>query len=286
MQETTRDQDGASRPGQLAWARTGRRCGWRRCWPSSRCSTCTRPSRSCASASPTPVCCRTELRIHPEHLHAGLGGSGPVQGDKDDGDLRHRQRRAAAGARAPDRASPPTGRAGGGCRAWCSCARSSSRPGSCRASSSASCGPSCSTRRATGWSTSCLATVRAGGVAWLSNPNTALMSIIIANVWRGTAFSMILQYAGLQSIPDELYEAAEVDGANDAADLLVHNHPAAQADTHDQHHPDHDLDPQHLRHDPAAHGRRTGPGHGGALAAHLQRRSSASSAWPGVPCSR
>ena len=59
-----------------------------------------------------------------------------------------------------------------------------------------------------------LATVGIGGVAWLSNPNTALMSIVIANVWRGTAFSMILQYAGLQSIPDELYEAAEVDGAN------------------------------------------------------------------------
>jgi multiple sugar transport system permease protein len=59
-----------------------------------------------------------------------------------------------------------------------------------------------------------LATVGIGSVAWLSNPNTALMSIIIANVWRGTAFSMILQYAGLQSIPDELYEAAEVDGAN------------------------------------------------------------------------
>jgi multiple sugar transport system permease protein len=59
-----------------------------------------------------------------------------------------------------------------------------------------------------------LSTVGIGSVAWLSNPNTALMSIIIANVWRGTAFSMILQYAGLQSIPDELYEAAEVDGAN------------------------------------------------------------------------
>ena len=58
-----------------------------------------------------------------------------------------------------------------------------------------------------------LGTVGIGSVAWLSNPNTALISIIIANVWRGTAFSMILQYAGLQSIPDELYEAAEVDGA-------------------------------------------------------------------------
>jgi multiple sugar transport system permease protein len=59
-----------------------------------------------------------------------------------------------------------------------------------------------------------LAPVGLGGVTWLSDPNLALMSIIIANVWRGTAFSMILQYAGLQSIPDELYEAAEVDGAS------------------------------------------------------------------------
>ena len=59
-----------------------------------------------------------------------------------------------------------------------------------------------------------LSTMGLGSMPWLSDPNLALMSIIIANVWRGTAFSMILQYAGLQSIPDELYEAAEVDGAS------------------------------------------------------------------------
>ena len=58
-----------------------------------------------------------------------------------------------------------------------------------------------------------LGAVGLGSVQWLATPNTALMSVIIANVWRGTAFSMILQYAGLQSIPEELYEAAEVDGA-------------------------------------------------------------------------
>jgi multiple sugar transport system permease protein len=58
-----------------------------------------------------------------------------------------------------------------------------------------------------------LGSVGLGSVPWLSTPSTALMSVILANVWRGTAFSMILQYAGLQSIPDELYEAAEVDGA-------------------------------------------------------------------------
>ena len=36
---------------------------------------------------------------------------------------------------------------------------------------------------------------------------------MLANVWRGTAFSMILLYAGLLVIPRSLYEAAEVDGA-------------------------------------------------------------------------
>lgn len=51
-------------------------------------------------------------------------------------------------------------------------------------------------------------------VAWLSNPNLAIWSAIIANIWRGTAFSMILLYAGLVVIPKSLYEAAEVDGAS------------------------------------------------------------------------
>jgi multiple sugar transport system permease protein len=50
-------------------------------------------------------------------------------------------------------------------------------------------------------------------VAWLSNPQLALWSAVIANIWRGTAFSMILLYAGLVVIPRSLYEAAEVDGA-------------------------------------------------------------------------
>ena len=50
-------------------------------------------------------------------------------------------------------------------------------------------------------------------VAWLSNPNMAIWSAVIANTWRGTAFSMILLYAGLLVIPQSLYEAASVDGA-------------------------------------------------------------------------
>jgi multiple sugar transport system permease protein len=50
-------------------------------------------------------------------------------------------------------------------------------------------------------------------VAWLSDPDIAIWSAVVANVWRGTAFSMILLYAGLLVIPRSLYEAAAVDGA-------------------------------------------------------------------------
>ncbi len=50
-------------------------------------------------------------------------------------------------------------------------------------------------------------------VAWLSDPDIAIWSAVLANVWRGTAFSMILLYAGLVVIPASLYEAAAVDGA-------------------------------------------------------------------------
>jgi multiple sugar transport system permease protein len=56
-------------------------------------------------------------------------------------------------------------------------------------------------------------------VAWLSDPHNAMMSAIISNVWRGTAFSMIVFYAALKAIDPTLYEAASVDGANGAQKL-------------------------------------------------------------------
>ena len=48
---------------------------------------------------------------------------------------------------------------------------------------------------------------------FLSAPVPALFWVTIANIWRGTAFSMIMQYAGMKTVPPELYEAATVDGA-------------------------------------------------------------------------
>jgi multiple sugar transport system permease protein len=48
---------------------------------------------------------------------------------------------------------------------------------------------------------------------WLSDQNLAMPAVIIMSVWGGVGFSMVIFLAGLQAIPDELYEAAEIDGA-------------------------------------------------------------------------
>ena len=52
------------------------------------------------------------------------------------------------------------------------------------------------------------------GVGWLSEPGTAMASVIGVNVWRGFPFFGISFLAGMKAIPGELYEAAAVDGAN------------------------------------------------------------------------
>jgi len=48
---------------------------------------------------------------------------------------------------------------------------------------------------------------------WLSDPTTVLPAVIVANVWKGFPFWMIMLTAGLQTVPHDLYEAATVDGA-------------------------------------------------------------------------
>jgi multiple sugar transport system permease protein len=51
-------------------------------------------------------------------------------------------------------------------------------------------------------------------VSWLAMPNTAIFSVLFADIWKTTSFMFLLLLAGLQSIPDELYEAANIDGAS------------------------------------------------------------------------
>src|SRR5579883_661568 len=50
-------------------------------------------------------------------------------------------------------------------------------------------------------------------VLWLSDINLALWSVVAATIWQGTPFWTMTYLAGLQSIPNEIYEAAHVDGA-------------------------------------------------------------------------
>ncbi|MDI3543144.1 MAG: multiple sugar transport system permease protein [Candidatus Atribacteria bacterium] len=52
-------------------------------------------------------------------------------------------------------------------------------------------------------------------LTWLSSPNMALYAVIFTAIWKGFPFSTIMYLAGLQGVPSELYEAAEIDGANE-----------------------------------------------------------------------
>lgn len=51
------------------------------------------------------------------------------------------------------------------------------------------------------------------GIPWLSNPSIALFAVMAVSVWKGIGWYMLLYLAGLQSIPEELYDAAKTDGA-------------------------------------------------------------------------
>ena len=52
------------------------------------------------------------------------------------------------------------------------------------------------------------------GTAWLNDPNTALGAIIVLSIWQAVGFHMLIWLSGLQTIPEELYEAARMDGAS------------------------------------------------------------------------
>ena len=53
-----------------------------------------------------------------------------------------------------------------------------------------------------------------GPVSWTGDTGWARFSVILINVWIGSPFFMIMYLAALKSVPDQLYEAAQIDGAN------------------------------------------------------------------------
>ncbi|NJN62519.1 MAG: sugar ABC transporter permease [Coleofasciculaceae cyanobacterium RL_1_1] len=52
------------------------------------------------------------------------------------------------------------------------------------------------------------------GIPWLTSPDLALFSVMIVTVWKGLGYYMTIYLAGLQSIPEDLYEAAALDGSD------------------------------------------------------------------------
>lgn len=59
-----------------------------------------------------------------------------------------------------------------------------------------------------------LQTLHLPAPSWLGDPNMALWTVILVNVWFGMGYYMIIFLAGLQDIPREYYEAAQIDGAS------------------------------------------------------------------------
>ncbi|MGN7970743.1 carbohydrate ABC transporter permease [Microbacterium sp. 22296] len=59
-----------------------------------------------------------------------------------------------------------------------------------------------------------LTSIGLGQVNWLTSPQWSLISVLIANIWIGIPFNLVILYSGLQNISTDIYEAASIDGAN------------------------------------------------------------------------
>lgn len=65
-----------------------------------------------------------------------------------------------------------------------------------------------------GLANSFLRSIGASGGAWLGDPNIALICILFVATWKFLGFYVVIYIAAIQGIPEELYEAAQIDGAN------------------------------------------------------------------------
>jgi putative chitobiose transport system permease protein len=52
------------------------------------------------------------------------------------------------------------------------------------------------------------------GIQWLTSPDFALFSVMVVTIWKGLGYYMVIYLAGLQSISDDVYEAASIDGSD------------------------------------------------------------------------
>jgi len=65
-----------------------------------------------------------------------------------------------------------------------------------------------------GWLNYALGRVGVGPIDWLGDPDWAMPAIIVFAVWKNFGYNMVIFVAGLQGIPESLYEAARIDGAS------------------------------------------------------------------------
>jgi trehalose/maltose transport system permease protein len=51
-------------------------------------------------------------------------------------------------------------------------------------------------------------------IAWTANPDTAMIAVLVVDIWKTTPFMALLILAGLQMVPSDIYEAARIDGVH------------------------------------------------------------------------
>ena len=110
------------------------------------------------------------------------------------------------------------------------------------------------------------------GAPWLFDPDIALYSLVLVDLWQTTPIAFLILLAGLQSIDQEVYEAARMDGAGPVRVLFTITIPllasASDAGRADPHHRQF----QDLRQGLRVDGRRSGPGDGNPLDVPLSPR--------------
>ncbi len=67
---------------------------------------------------------------------------------------------------------------------------------------------------------SMLSSIGLSGVNWLTNPDISMISIAIMSIWKGLGYNMTIFLASLQGVSNDLYEAADIDGANSVQKFL------------------------------------------------------------------
>ncbi len=115
-----------------------------------------------------------------------------------------------------------------------------------------------------------LASVGIAGPTWLADPNLAFPAIWVVDFWHWTSFIFLIMLAGVESLPQDLFEAGRVDGASDFQIYRYIMLPLMRPDHHRGDDAAHDLRLQGIRPDLSAHQRRPGHDDGGHQPLYLQ----------------